>query len=366
MAAGLDSVGFGVLGVPLPPDTDELERQAGVLESAVGSRMSLGDDGDRAYRLGERNAGIANDALDEHVTGKAGVLSRTTAQTQHVSVAASVSQIATTVVKWAGGLLAGLAGIAGLAALTPQGRAMLALRLRPFAHRVQGWIRAAMQSVGRLFTRLADLVRGTTARQRVGEQLTAEQRLMSAQWQRTAAERARAVERARIIQTKTVRARISTGRATESIGRAEERVLDAESDVRRARYSVNTNIDAAYARGEIHPANLARLKADPEALANHFRLDEMTRIRLSEQATLLEGVEAQLGRHTAAHLDDAQRHVHEGLHLAKEYGMDAHNLHRMRDEVAELAFRRSELADRAGTARTAINGPSTIQDRYPF
>ncbi|MER5425971.1 hypothetical protein [Streptosporangium roseum] len=62
MAAGLDSIGFGVLGVPLPPDTTELERQAGVLESAVGSRRSLGDDGDRAYRLGERNAGIANDA----------------------------------------------------------------------------------------------------------------------------------------------------------------------------------------------------------------------------------------------------------------------------------------------------------------
>ncbi|MET8332527.1 hypothetical protein [Streptosporangium canum] len=360
MAAGLDSIGFGVLGVPLPPNTDELERQAGVLESAAGSRRSLGDDGARAYRLGERNAGIANDALSEHVTGKAGVLSRTTAHTQHVSVAASVSQVATTVVKWAGGLLAGLAGIAGLAALTPQGRAMLVLRLRPFAHRVQGWIRAAMQSVVRLFTRLADLVRGTSARQRVGEQLTAEQRLMSAQWRHTVAERTKA------IQTQAIRARISTGRATESMGRAEGRLTQVESHLRDARNTVNAKLDAAYARGEIDAASRARLKAGHEGWANHPHLDDMTRWNLSRQAARLEGVEAQLGRHTAGHLDDAQRHVNEGLRLARTHKMDAPDLHRMQNEVAELAFRRSELVDRAWTTRMDINGPFKIQDMYPI
>ncbi|SFI40761.1 hypothetical protein SAMN05216275_10367 [Streptosporangium canum] len=354
MTAGLDSIGFDVLGVPRPPDTTELERQAGALESAAGSRRSLGDDGARAHRLGAGNAGIANDALDEHVAGKAGLLSRTTAQTQHVSVAASVSQIATTVVKWAGGLLAGLAGLAGLAALTPQGRAMLALRLRPFAHRVQGWIRAAMQSVGRLFTRLADLVRGTTAKQRVGQQLTAEQRLMSTQWQRTVAERAKAAERAKIIETRTVKAKISAGRATESIDRAGKRLRSAESDIRNARTSVKTNVDAAYARGEIHPGHMAYLKSSSKPLANNFYLDEMTSIRLYEQATQLKGVEAQLGRHTATHLDDAQRHVDEGLAIARTHRMDAPDLYRLQDEVAELALRRSELADRARTARTEI------------
>ncbi|OUC93736.1 hypothetical protein [Streptosporangium minutum] len=355
MAAGLDSIGFGLLGVPLPPNTDELERQAGVLESAAGSRRSLGDDGARAHRLGERNAGVANDALDEHVAGKAGLLSRTTAQTQHVSVAASVSQIATTVVKWAGGLLAGLAGLAGLAALTPQGRAMLALRLRPFAHRVQGWIRAAMQSVGRLFTRLADLVRGTTAKQRVGQRLTAEQQQM---------QRVGAVKRAEFIQTKAMRARISTGRATESMGRAEERLRRAESAVSEARQTAFARIGPAFARGDIKSFQLQHLRE--RGLANHPWLDDLERSHLSRQATQLEQVEAQLGRHTAAHLDDAQRHVNEGLHLARTHRMDAPDLHRLRNELAELAARRSELTDRAWTTRMDINGPFKIQDMYPI
>ncbi|WP_031158834.1 hypothetical protein [Streptosporangium roseum] len=359
MTAGLDSIGFGVLGVPLPPNTDELERQAGVLESAVGARRSLGDDGDRAYRLGERNAGIANDALDEHVTGKAGVLSRTTAQTQHVSVAASVSQIATTVVKWAGGLLAGLAGIAGLAALTPQGRAMLALRLRPFAHRVQGWIRAAMQSVGRLFTRLADLVRGTSARQRIGEQLTAEQRLMSAQWRHTVAERTKA------IQTKVIRARISTGQATKRMDLAEGHLTSAESSLHNARNTIKARAEAAYARGEIDAATRARLQAGREGWANHPWLDDLDRMHLSQQATRLEQLEVRLNK-PIAHLDDAQRHVNEGLHLARTHKMDASDLHKLQNEVAELAFRRSELADRAWTTRMDINGPFKIQDMYPI
>ncbi|MER5425968.1 hypothetical protein [Streptosporangium roseum] len=359
MAAGLDSIGFGVLGVPRPPDTTELERQAGVLESAAGSRRSLGDDGARAHRLGAGNAGIANDALDEHVAGKAGLLSRTADQTQHVSVAASVSQIATTVVKWAGGLLAGLAGIAGLAALTPQGRAMLVARLRPFAHRVQGWIRAAMQSVGRLFTRLADLVRGTTARQRVGRQLTAEQRLMSTQWQRTVA------ERTRIIQTKTVHARISTNQATASIGRAEGQLNSAESSLRNARNTVNARADAAYARGEIDAATRARLQAGREGWANHPWLDDLDRMHLSQQASRLAQVEARLGRNPAAHLTDAQRHVNEGLDLARRSGVDASDLHNLQREVADLAFRRSELVDRAWTTRMDINGPFKIQDVYP-
>ncbi|MER5323390.1 hypothetical protein, partial [Streptosporangium roseum] len=199
--------------------------------------------------------------------------------------------------------------------------------------------------VGRLFTRLADLVRGTTARQRVGQQLTAEQRLM---------QRVGAVKRAEFIQTKAMRARISTGRATESMGRAEERLRRAESAVRDARKTVNARIGPAYARGDIQPFHLEHLRA--RGLANHTWLDDMTRWDLSRQAARLEGVEAQLGRHTATHLDDAQRHVNEGLHLARTHRMDAPDLHRLQDEVAELALRRSELTRRAGTARTEISG----------
>lgn len=359
MTAGLESYGFSVLGVPTPPDTGELERQAGVLESAVGSRRSLGDDGARAHRLGEGNAGAASGALGAYVAGKAGLLSRTTDHTQHVSVAASVSQVATTVVKWAGGLIAGLAGIAGLAALTPQGRAML-LRLRPFAHRVQGWIRAAMQSVGRLFTRLADLVRGTSAKQRVSDQLMAKQRLMSQQGQRTVAARANAV------QTKVVRARISTNQATAKVNRAEEQLRRVESSLLNARNTVHARVDAAYARGEIDATARARLKAGHEGWANHSQLDDLTRSHLSQQATRLEQLEAQLGsRHTTGHLNDAQRHVNEGIDLARRNGMDASDLHRLQSELTDLAFRRSELVDRAWTTRMDINGPFKIQDVYP-
>ncbi|WP_406318025.1 hypothetical protein OHA77_11695 [Streptosporangium sp. NBC_01639] len=348
MTAALDSTGFGVLGVPRPPDTNELERQTGVLEAAVSSRRSLGDDGARAHRLGAGNAGIANDALDEHVAGKAGLLSRSTDHTQHASVAASVSQVATTVVKWAGGLIAGLAGLAGLAAFTPQGRVML-LRLRPFAHRVQGWIRAAMQSVGRLFTRLADLVRGTTAKQRVGQRLTAEQQQI---------QRVGAVKHAEFIQTKAMRARISTGRATEGMGRAEERLRSAESAVSKARQTAFARIGPAFARGKIDSFELQLLRE--RGLANHPWLNELERLHLSRQATQLEQVEAQFGRHTAAHLDDAQRHVNEGLQLARTHRIDAPDLHRLRNELAELAARRSELTDRARATRMDINGPLEI------
>ncbi|MFD8529332.1 hypothetical protein ACFV0L_18130 [Streptosporangium canum] len=288
----------------------------------------------------------ANDALNEHVTGKAGLLSRTTAHTQHVSVAASVSQVATTVVKWAGGLLA------GLAALTPQGRAMLALRLRPFAHRIQGWIRAAMQSVGRLFTRLADLVRGTTARQRIGQQLTAEQRLMSAQWRK----HVEAVKHAKTIQTHAVRARISTGRAAESMGRAEPQVRRIESAVRYARETAGARADSAYARGEIKDYMRDRLKSGHDGWAQNAKLDYLTRRRLSQQAGRLEQLEKQLGRHAAGHLDDAQRHVDEGPRLARTHRIDAPDLHKLQDEVAELALRRSELTNRARTARAEIDG----------
>ncbi|WP_406318020.1 hypothetical protein OHA77_11680 [Streptosporangium sp. NBC_01639] len=354
MTAGLDSFGFGVLGVPRPPDTNELERQAGVLEAAVSSRRSLDDDGARAHRLGAGNAGIANDALDEHVAGKAGLLSRSTDHTQHASVAASVSQVATTVVKWAGGLIAGLAGLAGLAAFTPQGRVML-LRLRPFAHRVQGWIRAAMQSVGRLFTRLADLVRGTTAKGRVGRELEAKRRQMSAQWRRAAPTRAA-----------TVRARISTGQATQKLNRAEEQLRRIESSLLDARNAVHARVDAAYARGEIDAAARARLKAGHEGWANHPWLDDLTRSHLSQQATRLEQLEARLGgRHTTGHLNDAQRHVNEGLDLAKTNGANTSDLYKLQSEVSELASRRYELADQAWTTRMNINGPFKIQDVYP-
>ncbi|WP_433253506.1 hypothetical protein ACQPYK_10235 [Streptosporangium sp. CA-135522] len=358
MAAGLDTLGFGVLGVPRPPDTTELERQFEVLELKARSMRSLGDGGARAHRLGGGNAGAANDALDEHVSG---LFSQTTAHTQHASVAASVSQVAWTVVKWAGGLLAGLAGIAGLAALTPQGRAMLMLRLRPFAQRVQGWIRTAMQSVGRLFTRLANLLRGTPARTQAGRELQAQQRLMPEQWRRAPAAHTQTVH------TKAIHARISTNLATKSMGRAEEHLLRVEEHLNNARRTVNARVDAAYARGEIDATQQAYLKAGHEGWANHPYLDDMDRIHLRQQLARLERVEAQqLGRHTAEHLSDAQRRVNEALDIARTNGANASDLHTLQRELGELAFRRSELADRVSTTRFDLTGTTRVNFNDPY
>ncbi|MER6943208.1 hypothetical protein ABT294_04215 [Nonomuraea sp. NPDC000554] len=355
MVAGLDAVGFGVLGVPLPPNTAELERHAGVLESAAASQGSLGEHGARAYRLGKGNAGAAEDALGEYVMGRAGVLPRSTTHAHHVSVAASVARVASTTVTWAGGLLAGLAGLAGIASLTPQGRALLWPRLRPFAQRVQGWIRTAMHAVGRLFTRLADLLRGMTAKGRVGKQLAAEQRLMSEQGRRIVA-----------MRTKLTHARISVDRAVESMDRAEARLRSAESHLLNAKKTVNARVDAAYARGEIDDATRAQLKAGDHGWANHPQLDDMTRWHLSRQAERVEQVERQLGRHTAPHLNDAQRRVNEGLDIARTNRLDASDLDSLQDKLSELATRRLELADQAWTTRLDLRGNYEIQHLYPI
>lgn len=355
MVAGPDAIGFDVLGVPLPPNTSELERHAGVLESAAAAQGSLGDDGARAYRLGNGNAGAAADVLGEYLVGKAGLLPRATTHAHHVSIAASVAHVAWTTVKWAGGLITGLAGMAGLASLTPQGRALLWPRLRPIAQRVQGWIRTAMQAVGRLFTRLADLLRGLTARGRAGKQLEAEQRLMSEQWPHTSAMRAKATQ-----------ARISANRAAASMDRAEDRLSRVESALSDAMKPVNARADAAYARGEIDYAACARLKAPNGGWANHPELDDMTRWHLSRQAEQVQLIERQLARHAAPHLKNAQLKVNEGLDIARTTGLDASDLHKLQTELSSLSFRRSELADQAWTTRLNLLGNTEIQKMYPI
>ncbi|MGN9842417.1 hypothetical protein ACTMTI_30265 [Nonomuraea sp. H19] len=344
MATGLEEIGFGLLGVPRPPDTAELERQAGVLQSMSSSQASLGDDGARAYRLAGANAGAATDALNEHVMGQAGVLRRSTAQAQFAALGAGAAQVAWNAVKWAGGMLVGLAGMAGLAALTPQGRALIRPLLRPIAQRMQQWLLTATRFLGRIYTRLAGRLGGTPAKPPIGGQLGTGQRLITA------------------ARTKVAHARVSTNQVTMSLNRAEDRLRQVETHVRNARDTLNARLNAAYARGEIDDAMRARLNA--QRLADHPYLDDMTRWNLGRQGERLQQIETQLSRHTAGHLDDARRHVDEGLGIARTNGLDATDLNHLQSEVNGLAWRRSELADRAWTSRLDIRGPFDIQDMY--
>ncbi|TDE22003.1 hypothetical protein E1295_46580 [Nonomuraea mesophila] len=350
MSAGLEEMGFGLLGVPRPPDTAELERQAGVLESLGRSQASVGDDGVRAYRLAGANAGAATDALAEHVTGQAGVLQRSAAQAHSASLGAGAAQVAWKVVKWAGGMLIGLAGMAGLAALTPQGRALIKPLLRPIAQRVQQYLRTATRVLGQIYTRLAQRLRGTPAKAPTGQPAAARTA--------SAGQRGTGQHPFTAAQSKATRARISANEATMSLDRAGERLSQVEKHVRDARETLR----AAYARNGTDAATRARL--DAQGLANHPYLDDMSRWNLQRQGTRLQQIETQLSRHTAGHLDDARRHVDEGLGIARANGLDASDLNGMRQQVSRLTLERAELADRAWTTRMDINGPFEIQDMY--
>ncbi|TDC86287.1 hypothetical protein E1292_48225 [Nonomuraea deserti] len=351
MATGLEEAAFGLLGVPRPPDTTELERQAGVLESLGRSQASVAGEGGRAYRLGGANTGAATDALAEHVAGQAGVLRRSTAQAQLASLGAGAAQVAWNTVKWAGGILVRLAGMAGLAALTPQGRALIRRLLRPVAQRMQQWLLTATRLIGRIYTRLAGRLRGTPAKPPGAGQSTAG-RTASAVQRGT---RQHPVTAAR---TAAMRAGNSTDQAAMSMNWAEERLRQVETQVRNARKT----LDTAYVRNGTDAATTTRLNA--QGLANHPYLDDMAKWNLSRQGDQLQQIETHLSRHTAGHLDDARRHVDEGLGIARANGLDASHLDDMRQQVSDLTFRRAELADRAWTTRMDINGPFEIQDMY--
>ncbi|MEO3791459.1 hypothetical protein ABGB14_14745 [Nonomuraea sp. B10E15] len=325
MATGLEEAGFGLLGVPRPPDTTELERQAGVLESLGRAQASVAGDGARAFRLGGANTGAASDALAEHVSGQDGVLRRSTAQAQLASLGAGAAQVAWNAVKWAGRILVGLAGIAGLAALTPQGRALIRPLLRPVAQRMQQWLLTATRFIGRIYTRLAERLRGTPAK---------------------------------AARTAAMRAGNSTNEATMSMNWAGKRLSEVETHVRSARDTLR----AAYAHNRTDAATIARL--DAQGLANHPYLDDMTKRKLQGQGRRLQQIERQLSRHSAEHLDDARRHVDEGLGIARANGLDASDLNGVRQQVSDLTFQRAEMADRAWSARMDINGPFEIQDMY--
>ncbi|MEO3885903.1 hypothetical protein [Nonomuraea sp. B5E05] len=351
MATGLEEAGFGLLGVPRPPDTTELERQAGVLESLGRAQASVAGDGARAYGLGGANSGAATDALAEHVAGQAGVLRRSTAQAQLASLGAGAAQVAWNAVKWAGGMLVGLAGMAGLAALTPQGRALIRPLLRPVAQRMQQWLLTATRFIGRIYTKLAQRLRGTLAKPpATGQQAAARTA--------SAGQRGTGQHPVTAAQSQATRARISANQATMSLDRAVERLSQVEKHVRNARDTLR----AVYARNGTDAATRARL--DAQGLANHPYLDDMSRWTLQRQGERLQQIETQLSRHTAGHLDDARRRVDEGLRIARTNGLDASDLNGMRQQVSALTFQRAELADRAFTARMDINGPFEIQDMY--
>lgn len=354
-AAGLEAVGFNVLGVAPPPDTGELARHAGLLESVAGGQRSLGDDGARAYRAAGGNSGAATDALAEHVAGKDGVLPRNTAHGLHVSVAASVMKVTFAGHEWAKKLLIGLAEIAGaVAVFSPQARAVIWARLRPFAQRVHQWMKIVRQAIGRHFSRLAELLRRPPSKQQIGDNLAAEQRAIAERWRRTAAEREFAKA------AKAAHARISIGRATESMDSAGRQLRQVEAGVRDARSTVNADINAAYARGEIDADARAQLMANPKGLADDHLLDYDIRMKLNQHATELERIEAQLGRPTAADLHQARRHVEEGLDLASKHKLDASELKSLQQRVEELGTRRLDLADRAWAARMDIRRPDDL------
>ncbi|TDB96140.1 hypothetical protein E1267_41285 [Nonomuraea longispora] len=358
MTAGLEEMGFGLLGVPRPPDTTELERQAGVLESLGRSQASAGDDGARAYRLAGANAGAATDALAEHVTGQAGVLGRSASQAHSAALGAGAAQVAWKTVKWAGGMLIGLAGMAGLAALTPQGRALIKPLLRPVAHRVQHYLRTATRLLGQIYNRLTQRLRGTPVKAPAVPPRPAYPPAYQRGPVQTSAGR-RAVTQA---QGQAARAGLSARQAAESMKRAETRLQDVETHVYNAKHTVNTRLSDAYNRGEIDAAtrtNLAR-----QALASHPYLDDMTRWHLSRQAERLQQIESQLGRHVTGHLDDARRRADNGLGIARENGLDTSDLQRVRDNVRALDSRRSDMAERAYLANQDIRGPFEIQTMY--
>ncbi|WP_101790056.1 hypothetical protein [Nonomuraea indica] len=338
MTAGLESIGFGVLGVPQPSRTGELERHAGVLESVATSQAAIGEDGVRAHRLGGANAGAASDALDQHVLGKDGVLPRANAHAHQVSVAASVAQVAVTTIKWAGGVLTGLAGLAGLAALTPQGRLFLLARLRPFAQRVQQWIRTAMHAVGRIFTRLADLVRGQSAKARAGQTLQGEQKVITT--------RGRALADALpAVRTKVAHARISAGQARAGLDRAETQLRSAQRSLAEVKDTLTRHVEAVSA-GRVDAATRLRFKQNLEGSDG---ISIQWRVQNAE--VRLRNVRAQLRGHVSRHLDDAGLRLAEGQHAVRGSGGVPPELQEVQNVVSALKARHAQLDDMALTAR---------------
>ncbi|MGW0805894.1 hypothetical protein [Nonomuraea sp. NPDC002799] len=344
MTAGLEAVGFGALGVPQPAHTGEMERHAAVLESVATSQGAISADGARAYRLGGANAGAASDALAQHVQGKDGVLPRAAAHAQHVSVAAGVAQVAVTTIKWAGGVLTGLAGLAGAAALaTPQGRAFLLARLRPFAQRVQQWIRTAMHAVGRIFTRLADLVRGEPAKARVAKTLEAQQQRITAQGRVLA-------DSQPAIRAEALHTRIKASQAYRSLQRAELDLRRTQRFLGDAKRSVSAQTDKAFRDGRITAATRDRLTTDNTVFGARSAFVP-TREGLARQTARIEQVERQLHGQVSHHLKAADGHLAEGRYAARDLDRLPRQLQEAQDELDVLRVRHAQFTDMAATAR---------------
>ncbi|MEO3885905.1 hypothetical protein [Nonomuraea sp. B5E05] len=334
MATGLEEAGFGLLGVPRPPDTTELERQAGVLESLGRAQASVAGDGARAYGLGGANSGAATDALAEHVAGQAGVLRRSTAQAQLASLGAGAAQVAWNAVKWAGGMLVGLAGMAGLAALTPQGRALIRPLLRPVAQRMQQWLLTATRFIGRIYTKLAQRLRGTPAKPpATGQQAAARTA--------SAGQRGTGQHPVTAAQSKATQAQARAGesirQARSIIDRAEEGLAQARKHEHDAKMTLDIRLRGAYGRGEISEDRRKQLARQP--LADHPYLDEWTKQRLRQQAASRQRIESELGL-GGRHLDDAGRRVDD---IARANGLDASDLQKLRRQVSDLKRRFSRL-----------------------
>ncbi|MFC7587712.1 hypothetical protein ACFQYP_31560 [Nonomuraea antimicrobica] len=333
------------------------------------AQRAVSDAGTQAHRLAEHNAGRAQDALDEHVAGKSGVLVGAATRALVTSVAASVLQVTQTTIKWAGGLIVGLAGLAGLALAFPHTRALLIPRLRQFGQRAQQWIRTAMQSIGRLFTQLTERLRGTSARQRAGDALAAEQRRIAA-GSRLKTEQQQIRQQAynsMAVHTKAGHARIAAGRVASTLNRHETTLKQVETYVAEAKRKIAAAADEAYARGRIDAGTRARLLSTDRGLANHPLLDDMSRWHLSQQAQRVEQIESRLSGHVVVgQLREAGHRVNEGLNLAGTRGVSTRELDDLQGILNEQALRRREMLDRAWLARQDLRGNYEILPMYPL
>ncbi|MEO3791457.1 hypothetical protein ABGB14_14735 [Nonomuraea sp. B10E15] len=334
MATGLEEAGFGLLGVPRPPDTTELERQAGVLESLGRAQASVAGDGARAFRLGGANTGAASDALAEHVTGQDGVLRRSTAQAQLASLGAGAAQVAWNAVKWAGGMLVKLAVLAGAAALTPSGRALIRPLLRPVAQRMQQWLLTATRFIGRIYTKLAERLRGTPAKPPATGQPAAARTASATQ--RGTGQHPVTAAQSRAMQAQA-RAGESIRQARSIIVRAEKGLAQAQKHEQDAKMTLDVRLRGAQGRGEISEDRRRQLAGQP--LADHPYLDEWMKQRLRQQAASRQQIESELGL-GGRHLDDAGRRVDD---IARANGLDASDLQNLRREVSDLKRRFSRL-----------------------
>lgn len=145
--------GLAILGVPPLPDLNALDDHIAAVDGAGTFHEQHATDAAHAYRLAGVNEGPAADAVNASLTGPGGALVHPSDIAGHFAANGGVLRTARQVVEWAAATLGALAVAAGIAfAFFPE----LLPRLVAMAQRITAMIRAAMQRIGLIFTRLTD------------------------------------------------------------------------------------------------------------------------------------------------------------------------------------------------------------------